>query len=96
MVRLLVEIGLGNARPQLDILVKVELVGRVLEVAKHLMLLRITLAPLPLLAKLLVEGVAVDPTGRIAARARVTVPVPRPADAVSSLEDPRRKPHLIP
>jgi hypothetical protein len=65
----------------LDVPVQVELVGHVFEVAQHLFLLGVAFAPLPLLAELLIERVAVDPTGRIAARARVAVPVPRPADA---------------
>jgi hypothetical protein len=79
----------------LDVPVQVELVGHVLEVAQHLILLGVAFAPLPFLAELLVERIAVDPTRRIAACARITVPVPRPADAVASLQDPRREPHLV-
>jgi hypothetical protein len=80
----------------LDVPVQVEPVGDVLEVAKHLMLLGVAFAPLPFLEEPFVEGVTVDPTRRIATRARVTVPVPRTAHAVARLEDPCRKPHLIP
>jgi hypothetical protein len=94
-VRILVEGGPGYARTQLDIPVQVEPLGHVLEVAQHLLLLRVAFAPLPFLAKLLRERVAVDPTRRIAARARVAVPVPRTANAVASLEDPRREAHLV-
>src|SRR5215210_3112327 len=94
-VSLLVEGGPGDGRSQLDILVQVEPVGHVFEVAKHLMLLGVAFAPLPLLAELFVERVAVEPTRRICARAGVAVPVPRPAHPVARLEDPRREPHFV-
>jgi hypothetical protein len=82
-VRLLVEGGPGHARSQLDVPVQVEPIGHVLEVSQHLLLSGVTFAPLPFLAKPLVERVTVDPTRRIAAR---------PGSGSSTTYRPRRRP----
>ncbi len=75
----------GNARCEADTLAQVEAVGDVIEVTQNLRLLGIALGPLPLLQQLVVEGVTINITVRIAARAGVAVPIPRPAHAVARL-----------
>src|SRR6266849_5167103 len=84
---LVIDRGLDPAI-ELDVAAKVELVGDEVAVAQRLRLRREVLAPLPLAQDLVGEGVAVGPALGIEPRPGVTVPVPRPADAVARLEHP--------
>src|SRR5262249_58510357 len=67
-------------------------VGDVAEIAQDLGLRRVALGPPPFGLQLEIEAVGVVDALDVAARARVAVPVPRPADVVGALEDGDREP----
>src|SRR5882762_8268492 len=71
---------------ELDVRLKVEALGAVLEVTQDLVLLRVALGPVPLLQQVLVERVTVNVAVGVAARSGIAIPVPGAADAIAGLE----------
>jgi hypothetical protein len=69
-----------------DVAAQVELVGHLVAVAQRLRLRREVLAPIPLPQQLVGKREPVGPAFRIEPRARVAVPVPSSADAITGLE----------
>ncbi len=90
----LVEHGLGHTGRQADVAAEIEPVGDMVDIFQDLGLGRIPLGPAPFLLQRVVEGVGVIHALDIAARTRVTVPVPGAADIVARLEHDGRKPAL--
>ena len=95
LVRVFIERCAGHRGVQLDVAPQVELVGHKVEVAADLVMVRVSLCPLPFLLKLRRERVGVVVTLRIAARPRVAVPIPRAPDAARLVQHAHAKPHLI-
>src|SRR5262249_48928478 len=77
---------LDDAFAELDVGFEVEAFGAVLKIAQDLILLWIAFGPVPLLQQVFVERVAINVAVRIAARARIAIPVPGAADPVAGLE----------
>src|SRR5262249_2086210 len=88
---LVVRRGRGTTT-ELDVTPQVELVRDELAVPQRLRLGREVLAPLPFAQDLVREGVPVCPRFGVEPRAGITVPVPRAADAVASLEHAHAEP----
>ena len=87
--------GGNDAGVEVDVALQVEFVGHEVQVAQDLRLLRIALGPFPLLQQLVGEIERVGMALRIAARARITVPVPGTPDAIAGLHHLHRKPQPI-
>src|ERR1043165_300553 len=81
-----IEDGGGDVRVELDVAPQIETVRHMIGVAQQLRLCRVTLAPLPFLLQRVGELVRILHALDVAARARIAVPVPGPADAAPSLE----------
>ncbi len=88
----LVERRRSDAGGELDIGSQVEAVGYVVEVAEQLGLGRIALAPFPLVLEFGREGIGIFLALDIDPSARITVPVPGPADPLPRLDHPRAEP----
>ncbi len=90
----LVEVSADDSRLERDVAAQVEPVGDVLRVPQDLRLRGIALGPLPFLLQGVVEAVRVLHALRVAACARVPVPVPRATHVRAGLE--HRHPQLEP
>src|SRR5258706_11355091 len=84
-----------DARAEAGIAPQVELGGDVIEVGADLRRTRVALARLPLVVQLAGEKVTVRVAFRVAARARIAVPVPGAADVAARLEHPHPQPEAI-
>jgi hypothetical protein len=80
------EMGREHAGFELDMASQIEAISHVIDVAQNLRLRCVLLAPGPLLLQRRIELVGVLHALDVAARARVAVPEPCAADAVTGLE----------
>ena len=85
-LRLVVVMRRDDARIEPDVLLQVESLDDVVRIAQDLRLRRIALAPLPFLRERIGELVGVLHALDVAARARIAIPVPRPADPAARLD----------
>ncbi len=90
-----IERGALDAGIELDVLPQTETVGDMIEIAADFLMAGIALAPLPFLLQFLGEGIRIGKTLRIAARARVAVPVPSAAHAAPGLQHPDLEAELV-
>ena len=93
-VACLVEHGARHPRVELDIAPQIEPIGDMMCVAEHLGLRGVALAPAPFLLEFRRKHITVVIAFDVAARARIAIAMPDPADVVTGFKHGYRQPDL--